>query len=129
MNILDENILKDERQLLQRWRVAIHQIGDDVGRKGMQDDEIIPFLHQLPRPTLFTRDEDFYERSLCHARYCLVHLKVEQYEVAVFVRRVLRHREFNTQAKRIGTVIRVSHVGLSVWRVHAEQEIRFKWDR
>lgn len=127
MNILDENILTDERQLLQSWRIAIHQIGYDAGRKGMQDEEIIPFLHQSPRPTLFTRDEDFYERSLCHARYCLVYLNVQQYEVAVFVRRVLRHREFNTQAKRMGTVIRASHVGLSVWRLHVEQEIRFGW--
>jgi hypothetical protein len=127
VNILDENILKDERQLLQRWRIAIHQIGYDVGRKGMQDNEIIPFLHQLPRPTFFTRDEDFYERGLCHARYCLVYLNVEQYEVAVFIRRVLRHREFNTQAKRMGTVMRASHVGLSLWRPHAEQEIRVEW--
>ncbi len=51
MNILDENVLKDQRQLLHSWRIAIHQIGYDVGRKGMQDDEIIPLLHQLRRPT------------------------------------------------------------------------------
>jgi hypothetical protein len=129
VNILDENILKDERQLLQGWRIAIHQIGYDVGRKGMQDEEIIPFLHQLSRPTFFTRDEDFYERTLCHARYCLVYLNVEQYEVAVFVRRVLRHWNFDTQAKRMGSVIRASHVGLTVWHLHAEQETRFEWAR
>ncbi len=129
MNILDENVLKDQRQLLQSWRIAIHQIGYDVGRKGMQDDEIIPLLHQLRRPTFFTRDRDFYDRSLCHARYCLVYLNVEKYEVAIFGRRILRHREFDTKAKRMGAVIRVSHAGLTVWRQHTEQEIRFDWTK
>ncbi len=51
MNILDENVLKDQRELLLSWRVKIHQIGYDVGRKGVQDEEIIPLLLQLRRPT------------------------------------------------------------------------------
>ncbi len=33
MNILDENILKDQRELLLSRRVKIRQIGYDVGRK------------------------------------------------------------------------------------------------
>jgi hypothetical protein len=76
MNILDENILNDQRQLLKMWRIMAYQIGDDIGRKGMQDEEIIPLLHQLNRPTFFTRDSDFYHRPLCHSRYCLVYLDV-----------------------------------------------------
>jgi hypothetical protein len=78
VNILDENIPESQRQLLQGWRISIHQIGHDIGRKGMQDDEIIPFLHQLRRPILFTRDLDFYDCRLCHARYCLVCLTVDK---------------------------------------------------
>lgn len=42
MNILDENVLKSQRQILQSWRISIRQIGYDVGRRGMKDDEIIP---------------------------------------------------------------------------------------
>ena len=95
MNILDENILKSQRQTLQSWRISIRQIGYDVGRKGMKDDEIIPFLHSLRRPTFFTRDLGFYDRSLCHAQYCLVCMAVGKYEAATFVRRLLRHPEFN----------------------------------
>ena len=93
----------------------------------MKDQEILTLLHRLRRPTFFTCDEHFYVRHLCHARYCLVHLAVAKDEVAPFVRRLLRHREFDTIAKRMGTVVRVSHVDLTVWRLHAEQAIHVAW--
>ena len=127
MNLLDENIIESQRRLLRSWRIAIRHIGYDAGRQGMKDKEIIPFLHQLRRATFFSRDADFYDRSLCHARYCLVHLAVKKDEVAIFVRRFLHHREFDTHAKRMGTVIRVSHTGLSVWRLHATEEMFLEW--
>ena len=93
----------------------------------MKDREILALLHRLHRPTFFTRDEDFYARHLCHARYCLVYLAVAKDKVAPFVRRLLRHREFDTTAKRMGTVVRVSHVDLTVWRFHAEQAVHVAW--
>jgi len=127
MNILDENILNDQRQLLKMWRITSRQIGDDTGRKGMRDEEIIPLLHRSDHPIFFTRDNDFYRRHLCHSGYCLVCLDVGRYEVANFVRRLLRHRQFDTRAKRMGTVIRVFHGGLAVWYLHAEKESRFDW--
>jgi hypothetical protein len=34
-------------------------------------------------------------------------------------------RIFDMAAKRMGAVIRVSHIGLAVWRLHAEQETHF----
>jgi hypothetical protein len=127
VNILDENIIKDQRQLLRSWRIRVRHLGHDIGRKGIQDEEIIPFLLQLPRPTFFTRDLGFYERTLCHRRYCLVCMAVEKYEAAFFVRRFLHQPEFDTQAKRMGTVVRVSHIGLSAWRLHAVEEASFNW--
>ena len=72
MNILDENITESQRQLLRSWRIRVRQIGVDVSRKGIQDDEILPFLLTRRRPTFFTRDMGFYTRTFCHARYCLV---------------------------------------------------------
>jgi hypothetical protein len=129
VNILDENIIDNQRRQLKSWRVSVRQIGYEIGRKGMKDREIIPFLHQLSHPTFFTRDDGFYERKLCHTGYCLVYLDVRKEEVATFVRRVLCHRAFKTKAKRMGKVIRASHVGLSVWNLHAEKEERFDWDR
>ena len=129
MNVLDENIIDNQRRQLGSWRIRIHQIGFEVGRKGMKDREIIPFLHQLKQPTFFTRDDDFYERRLCHAGYCLVYLDVRKEEVATFVRRVLRHRAFKTKAKRMGKVVRASHVGLSVLNLHVEKEEHLDWDK
>jgi len=127
MNILDENVPESQRSLLRGRRVPIRQIGEDLGRKGMKDDEMIPLLHQLDRPTFFTLDGDFYDRTLCHERYCLVHLDVEEEMVAEYVRRVLRHRALNSKAKRMGRAIRVLATGLTVWRVHEEQEGHLSW--
>ena len=53
MNILDENILKDQREQLLDWRIKVRQIGYDLARKGIQDDVIIPLLLQQRRPTFF----------------------------------------------------------------------------
>jgi len=127
MNILDENVLEDQRHLLRSWRFPFRQIGYEVGRKGMEDEEIIPFLVSLRHPTFFTLDADFYKRDLCHERYSLVYLDVRQSEAAIFVRRVLRHHDLNTQAKRMGTVVRASHTRLALWRIHAEHEIYGGW--
>ncbi len=102
MNLLDENVPESQRALLRSWRVPVRQIGLDIGRKGMKDDEIIPLLHPLDRVTFFTLDGDFYDRRLCHEGYCLVHLDVEEEMVAEYVRRLLRHRALNSKAKRMG---------------------------
>jgi hypothetical protein len=48
-------------------------------------------------------------------------------EAAIFVRRLLCHREFDTEAKRMAAVIRVSHSGIAVWRLHAENEAQVDW--
>jgi hypothetical protein len=93
----------------------------------MKDEEIIRLLLQLRSPTFFTLDFDFYQRNLCHTKYCLVCMDIEQNKTALFVRRLLRHKEFNTKAKRMGKVIRLSSVGLSVWQLHAERETHFDW--
>ena len=127
MNILDENIIASQRQRLRSWRIPVRQIGVDIARKGLQDEEILPFLHHLRRPTFFTRDRGFYRREVCHRQYGIACLAVVPEEVAIFVRRVLRHPRLNTQAKRMGTVMRASHRGLGVWRLHAQEEEAILW--
>jgi len=128
VNILDENIPSHQRQKLKNWRVRVYQIGYDIARKGIKDDEIITFLLTKRRPTFFSRDDDFYKRQLYHAHYCLVHLSVSRYDVAIFIRRDRKHPEFNTQAKRMGTVIRISPIGIHLWQRHAEEEIFISWN-
>lgn len=127
MNILDENIPESQRQLLRSWRIQTKQIGHEIGRQGMNDEEIIPLLHKLHQTTFFTRDLGFYKHQLCHKNYCLVTLAVGQYEVASFIRRFLQHPKFNTKIKRMGRVIRVTHIGMQIWQLHAEKEEKLKW--
>ena len=129
MNILDEQIPGEQRQLLKSWRCSVRHIGHDIGRKGMQDDEIIPLLRRLLQPTFFTLDFGFYERQLCHQRYCIVWMNIDEDETASFVRRLLGHTEFDTQAKRMGAVIHLSRRGLRVWRLPAEPEELLTWAR
>lgn len=63
MIVLDENVVDGQRELLGRKHVRARQIGFDVGRKGMLDSDILPFLIRQPRPTFFTQDHGFYNRG------------------------------------------------------------------
>ncbi len=58
MNILDENFPVSQRDVLQSWRIRVRQIGSSLGRKGLQDDETIPFLRGFRRPTFFDPEFD-----------------------------------------------------------------------
>ena len=68
MNILDENIPESQRAELRTKRVPVRKIGHDITRKGIKDDQIIPLLHHLDRPTFFTLDGDFCDFSLVPRR-------------------------------------------------------------
>lgn len=127
MNILDEQILENQRQLLRSWRIPVRQIGHDVGRKGLKDREIIPLLLKLRKPTFFTLDFDFFESHLCHAKYAIVCMDVRKHEAAVYIRRLLRHPDFDTAAKRMRNVIRLSSMGIWIWRLHNEKEVYIEW--
>ncbi len=128
MILLDENIPEDQCDLLRGWRFRFHQIGQDFGRQGIKDEtQILPLLHKLDRATFFTRDLGFLDQNWCHPRYALVGLAVSQNEVARFIRRFLRHPSFNSKARRMGMVIRVSAADLRVWRRRGEPEEMVAW--
>jgi hypothetical protein len=115
VNLLDENIRDDQRALLRRWRIPFRQIGKEISRTGIDDEDLIPLLHRLHRATLFTQDKDFFKWGLCHAAYGLVYLDVRYKEVAEFIRRFLRHPMFRTQTTRLGLVARVRTSGVQFW--------------
>lgn len=129
MNVLDENIPESQRQLLRGWRIQVRQIGNEIGNRGMKDDAIISLLHGFRSMTFFTRDLGFYDNRLCHANYCLVCFAVGQHEAASFIRRFLHHAAFNTSAKRMRKVIKVTHLGMRVWQLHAEKEEVIEWHK
>ena len=91
MIVLDENILESQRSQLRRWRIHFSQIGHEIARKGIHDDDIITLLRRLRRPTIVSWDRDFFDRTWCSDHFCLVYLDVRQLEVAQYVRRLLRH--------------------------------------
>ena len=106
MNVLDENVVESQRQLLRTWRIRARQIGHDIGRAGMQDEQIIPFLRRARPVTFFTRDLGFFDAKNLSRDYCIVCLAIGQHEAAVFVRSILRHATLNTEAKRMGKIVR-----------------------
>jgi hypothetical protein len=127
--ILDENVLDGQRLLLEAWRLPARQIGVDIGRKGLKDDQIPVLLREHRNATFFTRDADFYQPDLRHRSYCLVVAEVGQNEVAVFVRRFLNHPDFDTQTKRMGKVVRISHAGIAFRGLRSHSEVHVVWSR
>jgi hypothetical protein len=94
---------------------------------GIKDENIIPFLHGLKRPTLFTHDQGFFRRELLHPRYGLVWLDVSDIEAANYIRRFLRHVRFNTKARRLGIVARAHHDGIDFYQRNRPGLQRLAW--
>ncbi len=127
MNLLDENIPLEQRDLLQARGVPCRAIGQDIAQLSIGDDNILVLLHRLKHPTLFTRDVDFFHRDLAHENYALVWLDVAPGEAALFVRRFLRHPRFRTKAARLGVVARVHHDGVHFWQRHRTEVQNVPW--
>ena len=128
MNIVDENVADEECAWLSKRRIHVQKIGKGVGREGMGDEEIIPLLHQLDRPTFFTLDVDFFKRRLRDEGYCLVFLDVSGHLAAEYVRRILRHPSLNAKAKRMGLVIHAEPSGITLWRLRGKTVEHLSWE-
>jgi hypothetical protein len=125
--VLDENLPAGQRRLLRSWRIPLRVIGVDVATWGTDDAALLPVLQHLPQPTFFSLDKDFYRPEWAHGRYSLVWLDVRGRQAAEFIRRFLRHPAFNTQAKRMGPVVRVHAGGLSCWRIGRRVQDPLPW--
>jgi len=126
--ILDENILDRQRLLLEGWKIPARQVGFDLGRKGLKDEEIVVLLRRLRQPTFFTRDRGFYAVELRHRSYAIVVAAVGQSELAAFARRLLKHPKFDTFAKRVGRIIRIAPRGIALWQMRSQQEVFESWE-
>ena len=76
-------------------------------------DEAIPMvLRRVRQPTFVTTNvADFWRRVPAHSRYSIVCVALPNerlHELPSLLRQLLRLPEFNTKAKRMGKVIRVS---------------------
>ena len=129
MIVLDENISTAEEAKLTGWGIRCRTIGVHVASKGDDDAHLLTFLLTLARPTFFSHDQDFWDQSRQHSRYCLVWLDTEETEQAGFIRAFLRHPEFNTRAKRLGKVVRVHADGLTCHHSRHGRPKRIAWLR
>lgn len=120
MYLLDENITRDQRELLVRWRFQVKQIGVDFKTKGIKDEQIITLIQQTNGVLFLTRDSDFFKRKYCHSKYCIVYLDVEKLEVAYFIRKFLKHPLFNTNKKRIGKIIKVNQTLIQYYILNSD---------
>ena len=127
MLVLDENLPDGQRLLLRKWRIRFRAVGKDVAFSGAKDENLIPVLHRLPNPTFFSLDRDFHHAKLAHGGYCVVWLDVKAGLSAEFVRRFLRHPAFDTQAKRMGRVVRVHAGGVSCWQIGKRGSQDTRW--
>jgi hypothetical protein len=127
MFVIDENVSELEVLRLRKARIRVRLIGDEIARTGDTDENLLPVLRGLKQPIFFTQDQDFIRFSWLHPDYGLVWLETHPNAVADYVRRFLRHPEFETQAKRLGIVARVRASGVSYWRVGSRQLRHAAW--
>jgi hypothetical protein len=128
LNVLDENVPRDQADLLRQWGVRFRSISRDLGYQGIDDDAIRPLLLRLKKPTLLTRDVDFFRREFAHSNYCLVWFDVAVEETAFFIRRFLRHPVFQANAQRLGKVVRVQPRHIEYWTRNAEKLVEVQWE-
>ena len=106
MNLLDENIPSDQRELLSGWRIRFREIGLGIGHLGMKDSEIIPVLHALKSPTFFTLDSDFYERQV---GFALIPTQAWRHSMTASLRRLrpsmLAHQKPAQRFERVGHLV------------------------
>jgi hypothetical protein len=121
MNLLDENITRDQKELLERWGFRVKQIGVDFKQKGIKDEQIITFIQQINGVLFLTGDSDFFKKEYCHSRYCIVYLDVAKIEVAYFIRNFLKHSMFNTSKKRMGKIIKINETLIQYYILNSDE--------
>jgi len=126
--IVDENMPRRFTLMLQSW-VSAGQISYEVGRKGIQDDEIIPrILLEVKRTTFLTQDRRIYQRERPHSGYCLVIVPGLPFsEIAALVRRLFRIPGFHTIAERMGKIVRITKEYIYWKELHQPGEQRQQW--
>jgi len=125
-HVLDEQVGNQHYRVLQRW-ISIAKIGDGFGWKSMQDDEVRRELHGSGK-TFHTQDKGYYYPKHRHRTYCLVHYDVEDDELVTYIRRFLRHPQFNTHARRMGKVVRVTGQYIEVWSLNSDNREIIEWN-
>jgi hypothetical protein len=76
MLVLDENVSENEIWRLREAGLNVRVIGQDIAIKSVSDENIIPALLELKKPTFFTRDRDFWKSRFRHDAYAIVFMDI-----------------------------------------------------
>lgn len=129
MILLDENIRQDQAIQLRRQHIPARFLAEDFARTGIQDPDIVPWLHRLKQAVFFTHGRDFFRRGLTHQNYRLVWLDLFDGKAAQFIRAFLRHELSDPAGKRMGTVARAHQEGIEFWQRNRAVLQRTRWIR
>jgi hypothetical protein len=114
MIILDEQLLGlDLEQAISKWYRGNVCFITDLRPNSVIKDEAIPMLLQKEsQPTFITINErDFWRKVTINGSFCIVCFTLPDsraQEIALLLNHLLHCPEFNTKAKRMGKVIRVT---------------------
>ena len=121
MIVLDEQLLgrKIELEIAKWYQGAVWNIIDLRPHTVIKDDAIPGILRQQSQPIFVTINEkDFWRKVAIDNQYCIVCFTMPDSrvnEIPESLRSLLRIPEFNTKAKRMGKVIRVTDKEISYY--------------
>lgn len=114
MILLDENVHQQRimASVASWYRGQVRSLTTLRPNTLIKDEAIPTVLRSVRQPTFVTTNvADFWRRIPAHSRYSVVCVALPNErldELSPLLRRLLRLPEFNTKAKRMGKVIRVS---------------------
>jgi hypothetical protein len=120
MVVLDEHLQsKGVEQAIRQWYVgSVVGITDLRPQTIIKDDAIPALLSQQNIPVFVTiNTTDFWQKILLTDKYCLVCLAITTAEIPLLpdlLRRLLRHPDFDTKAKRAGKAVRITAQGAAM---------------
>ncbi len=102
---------------LAKWTAPV-RLQELRPREHVFDDRVPEILRTLQQPTFLTIDHGFWNRELCHPKYCILYFecsKDEQETLPKFLLRLLHLKEFPTRSSRMGKVARINRTAIEYW--------------
>jgi hypothetical protein len=128
--LLDDQLPQSEvARPLSRW-TTVQRLRDLKPSEVVLDDRIPEILLTLHQPTFVTIDQGFWDRRLCHPKYCILYFALrddQQKRLAPLLRALLRQPAFRNRKGRLGRVVRVSPKTIDSWRFQEPAMERLTW--
>jgi len=127
MIVLDEQLLgRNIETEIEKWyRGDVRFVIELRPGTVIKDDAIPKLLRKENQPTFVTINEkDFWRKTPIDNKYCVVCFTLPDSrtnEISQALRELFRHPEFNTKAKRMGKVIRVTDREISYYTFSERQ--------